>query len=142
MDKKGYKELFVWRESVALVPDVYAVLRNFPTHERFALCDQIRRAVVSVPANIAEGQAKHYRSEFLRHLRIAKGSLAELHTLMIIAEQVGYLDPVSLEEFEQKISAIARPLHRLILILQVKSNGNPGDSVEGGAEQSHQEAAL
>jgi four helix bundle protein len=117
MQKRGYKELFVWRESVAFVPDVYAVIHKFPPHERFALADQMRRSAISIPANIAEGQAKQYPKEFLRHLRIAKGSLAELHTLFIIAEQVGYIDPDLLEELEQKVAAISRPIHRLMASL-------------------------
>lgn len=139
MDKKGYKELFVWRESIAFVPDVYAVVQGFPAHERFALCDQIRRAAVSVPANIAEGQAKHYRSEFVRHLRIARGSLAELHTLMVIAEQVGYITPALLEELEHKISAIAKPLHRLISVLKEGTKVVHGDITEDASQESLQD---
>lgn len=118
MSTRGYKDLFVWREAVAFVPDVYAVVSGFPAHERFGLCDQIRRAAVSVPANIAEGQARHSLRDFLRHLRTAKGSLAELHTHMIIAEQLGYIEASRLAELEQAISEIARPLHKLILNLR------------------------
>ncbi len=118
MSTRGYKDLYVWREAIAFVPDVYAVVSGFPAHERFGLCDQIRRAAVSVPANIAEGQARHSLRDFLRHLRIAKGSLAELHTHMIIAEQLGYIEPFRLAELEQAISGIARPLHKLILNLR------------------------
>lgn len=119
---RGYKDLFVWREAIAFVPDVYAIVNGFPAHERFGLCDQIRRAAVSIPANIAEGQARYSLLDFLRHLRIAKGSLAELHTHMIIAEQLGYIDPIRLGEIEQRISEIARPLHKLILNLRSRSN--------------------
>jgi four helix bundle protein len=118
MSKRGYRDLFVWRESIAFVPDVYAIVETFPVHERFALADQIRRAAVSVPANIAEGQARFYPREFLKHLRIARGSLAELHTLFVVAEQIGYIRPSLLQELEQKMTAIGRPINRLMSMVQ------------------------
>ena len=104
----------VWRESVLFVPEVYEVLKRFPKEEKFELCSQIRRAAVSVPANIAEGQGRTYRKAFLQHLRIAKGSLAELHTLFVVSEQLGYLSPHDLEHMEAAIERIAKPLHGLI----------------------------
>ena len=121
MDKRGYKELHVWRESVSFIPDVYAILQTFPAHERYALADQIRRAAVSIAANIAEGQARYYRPEFLRHLRIAKGSLAELHTFFIVAEQVGYITPTQLELLEQGVYGISRPLNGLIAKIKAEA---------------------
>jgi four helix bundle protein len=131
---KGYKDLHVWRESVLLVADVYALTRSFPAHERFALCDQMRRAAVSVPTNIAEGQAGHYRRGFLRHLYIAKGSLAELHTLVVIAEQVGYITLPLLEEFEQRISDLAKPLHALIEVVRAELRAFHGSAYADSAE--------
>ena len=110
----NYKDLMVWRESILLVPEIYARLKRFPPEEKFELCSQIRRAAVSVPANIAEGQGRSYRKSFLQHLRIAKGSLAELHTLFVISEQLGYVSPAELEEIEAAIERIAKPLHGLI----------------------------
>ncbi len=115
---RGYKDLFVWREAVAFVPDVYAVVATFPAHERYGLSDQIRRAAISVPANIAEGQARFYARDFLHRLRIARGSLAEMHTLLVIAEQLGYLNQDTCHELEQKLAGIARPLSRLIAIIR------------------------
>ena len=85
MEKKAdYTELVVWQRAMALVPDVYTLLKAFPQEETYALADQIRRAVVSIPANIAEGQARQHRKEFIQHLSIAKGRLAELHTLLMM----------------------------------------------------------
>ena len=110
----NYKDLMVWRESIEFVPEVYRLLARFPAHENFSLCDQIRRAVISVPANIAEGQGRSYRKAFYNHLCIAKGSLAELHTLMVVSEQLGYLTPLELEAVEGGIERIAKPLHGLI----------------------------
>ena len=118
MNKRGYKDLHVWRESINFVPDVYRLAGRLPAHEKFALSDQIRRAAISIPANIAEGQASHYKKAFLHHLNIAKGSLAELHTLIIIAEQIGYVSQNELETLESGIQGIARPLHGLISKLQ------------------------
>src|SRR5690606_29246636 len=123
---RGYKDLFVWREAVAFVPGVYAVVATFPAHERYGLSEQIRRAAISVPANIAEGQAKFYPREFVRHLRIARGSLAELQTLFVVAEQIGYIDPATLRELEQKMAAIGRPISRLLSTLQHRSEGRTG----------------
>lgn len=97
-----------------LVPTVYGVVRTFPKFEIYALSDQIRRAVVSIPANIAEGQARQHPKEFVQHLMIAKGSLAELHTLLIVACRLGYTTEERLRSLEENIAAIRAPLSGLI----------------------------
>ena len=117
MSTQGYKDLIVWQKSVALVPKIYALLKDFPTEERFALADQIRRAAISVPANIAEGQARNHKKEFLQFLGIAKGSLAELDTLLIVAEKLSYVSPVQLETLEPDFSDIRRTLSGLMRTL-------------------------
>ena len=114
MQKKNDKQLIVWQRAMDLVPEVYALIKVFPKEETYALADQIRRAVVSIPANIAEGQARQHNKEFLQHLAIAKGSLAELHTLLMIAERLGYLSKTTLDGIERDLSQIARPLSGLI----------------------------
>jgi four helix bundle protein len=111
---KSYRDLFVWRESISMVTEVYASINAFPAHEKFAMSSQIRRAAVSVPANIAEGQALYYRKGFLRHLYIARGSLAELRTLLTVSEQVGYLTSERYMELDAAVEGVARPLQRLI----------------------------
>lgn len=121
MAKAHYQDLHVWRESVAFVAEVYGYLGSFPSFERFALVDQIRRAAVSVPANIAEGQARHYPRDFLRHLWNARGSLAELHTLLVIGEQLGYLGPSQLETLSRSLESVSRPLNGLIASLRGES---------------------
>lgn len=113
MGKRNYKDLLVWRRAIDLVPEVYSVIRQLPREESFALGDQLRRAVVSVAANIAEGQARRHPKEFLQHLAIAKGSLAELHTLLIIAERLGYIPGQRLQRLESTMADLSRPLHRL-----------------------------
>ncbi|MBK8070294.1 MAG: four helix bundle protein [Rhodanobacteraceae bacterium] len=112
--KVGYQDLVVWQRAIDLVPTVYAAIRNFPPHENFALSAQIRRSAVSISANIAEGQGRQHRKEFLQHLSIAKGSLAELHSLMTVAHRLGYLDMTALEELETALSGVRRPLTGLV----------------------------
>lgn len=112
--KKNYKSLVVWQRAIELAPCVYRLIRKLPQEETFALALQLRRAVVSVASNIAEGQSRGHRKEFIQHLNIAKGSLAELHTQLIIAEKLEYLTFVEIELIEQEISMVGRLLHGLI----------------------------
>jgi four helix bundle protein len=90
MSLNCYRELEVWRLGIALTKQVYELTRTFPKHELYALCNQMQRAAVSVPANIAEGHARSSTKEFLHHLSIARGSLAELETMLTIAEELQY----------------------------------------------------
>ena len=112
--KVGYQELVVWQRAIELVPTVYTAIRDFPPNENFALSLQVRRAVVSISANIAEGQGRQHRKEFLQHLSIAKGSLAELHSLLTVAHRLGYLDRAALDELETALSSVRRPLTGLL----------------------------
>ena len=81
----GYKDLIVWQKTVQVVIRVYQVTRNFPSDERFGLVSQMRRAAVSIPSNIAEGQARHTTGEFIQGISYAEGSLAERDTQLTIA---------------------------------------------------------
>ena len=89
--KRAHTDLEAWREGITLVKSVYDVTRTFPVEEKYGLTSQIRRAAISIPANIAEGAARSTRKEFLQFLIIARGSLSELETLFTIAGEVGYL---------------------------------------------------
>ena len=122
LDAKGYRDLVVWQRAIELVPVVYRIVASFPAHETYALANQVRRAVVSIPANIAEGQGRSHRKEFLQHLAIAKGSLAELHTLLIVAERLEYFDKRALETIECQLGEVGRPLHGLISTLRSDSS--------------------
>lgn len=113
LSKRNYKDLLVWRRAIDLVPVVYGVVNLLPREENYALGDQLRRAAVSIAANIAEGQARRHPKEFLQYLAIAKGSLAELHTLLVIAERLGYLASESLHNLEEALAGVSRPLHNL-----------------------------
>lgn len=93
-----------------LVPAAYEIARALPGVERYALADQIRRCVISVPANIAEGQARQHPREFLQFLAIARGSLAELHTLILAAHSLDYIAEDQLQPTEDLIAEVGRPL--------------------------------
>lgn len=112
--KQNFKDLVVWQRAMDLVPVVYQVVQSLPKEETYALGSQIRRAMISVPANIAEGQARQHPKEFLQHLAIAKGSLAELLTLLIVCQRLNYIQEPTLKDLEHQISLIARPLHGLM----------------------------
>ena len=86
-----YQQLLVWQKAMDLVEFCYEITKPFPVDERFGLTSQIRRAGVSVPSNIAEGHARFHTKEFLNHLSIARGSLAELETELMISQRVGFL---------------------------------------------------
>ena len=120
MEKQNYKQLIVWQRSIKLVPKIYRIIKPFPKVETYALSDQVRRAVVSIPANIAEGQARQHTKEFLQHLSIAKGSRAELHTLLIVGHELDYLDRTGLEQIEAELDEIAKMLAGLMNSLRAR----------------------
>ena len=90
---RSYRDLLIWQKGMALAKQIYAMTRAFPADERFGLTAQMRRAVVSVPSNIAEGQARHGRREFVQFLSHAEGSLADLDTQLTLAVELGYCRP-------------------------------------------------
>lgn len=93
---KTYKDLRAWQQAFALVREVYSVTESLPSTEAYGLTSQIRRAAVSVPANIAEGYSRTGRKEYIQFLSIARGSLAELETLILIAKEVRNLQGADL----------------------------------------------
>ena len=99
---------------MGLAKRLYALTRAFPSDERFGLVSQIRRAAVSVPSNIAEGQARGGKKEFAQFLYIAKGSLAELDTQIELAKEIGYIKESERGEIGQLIAELQRMLHSLI----------------------------
>jgi four helix bundle protein len=111
---RGYKDLFVWRYSIDLVPLIYRITKSFPSDELFGITSQLRRAIVSVPSNIAEGQGRAHHKEFIHFLSIALGSLAEVDTLLIIAGKLGFINQSQLQEIENKILSIRKSLQKLI----------------------------
>jgi len=109
-----YKDLVAWQKAMDLVVNVYAATERFPSRERFSLTDQIRRAAVSVPSNIAEGQAHFNKREFLHFLRHARGSLAEVETQMLLAKRLSYLSDAEGEELFEQVDELGRIMSGLI----------------------------
>ncbi len=93
MSVRSYRDLVAWQKSMALVTDVYRCTRGFPTSEIYGLTAQLRRAAVSVPSNIAEGQGRSSTGEFRQFLGHARGSLLEVETQILIAQNLGYIRP-------------------------------------------------
>lgn len=88
---RNFKDLRVWQKGIDLVKEIYTITQNFPKEEQYGLTSQIRRTVVSIPSNIAEGFRRRYSREQKQFLNIALGSSAELETQLIIAKELGYL---------------------------------------------------
>jgi four helix bundle protein len=91
MIPRKHHDLHVWRESIALVKKIYETTKKFPQDEMYVLTAQMRKAAISIPSNIAEGAARTSKREFLQFLTIARGSLSELETQVILAKELGYI---------------------------------------------------
>ncbi|HLC43630.1 MAG TPA: four helix bundle protein [Patescibacteria group bacterium] len=107
---KGYKDLVVWQKARRFVSTIYKLTAKFPDSEKFALISQIRRAVLSIPANIAEGYARYSKKELVRFLLISNGSLAEVETYLEIANDLGYINSEELNKINQDKDEIRRLL--------------------------------
>ncbi|WP_297021229.1 four helix bundle protein [uncultured Dialister sp.] len=110
-----YKDLIVWQKSRALVRLIYILTKKLPRDELFGLTNQIRRAVVSIPSNIAEGYSRGSNKEFIHFLRIAKGSAAEVETQLILCADLGYLSPDEIKEAISLYNEIIRMLGAFIV---------------------------
>jgi four helix bundle protein len=116
---KGHRDLDVWKKSMDLVEILYISTKDFPKEEIYSLTSQIRRSVISIPSNIAEGAARNSKKEFIQFLHIALGSTSELETQLLIAERLSYLKNSS--EFISKLNDIKKMLIGLISFLKKKS---------------------
>ena len=119
--KYSYKNLEAYKESKTLVKQVYALLKKSPKEETYALCDQLRRAVISVPSNIAEGSGRTSAKDQAHFFEMAFGSLMEVDCQMDIAQDLGYVSSDKLEEVSKQISQVAALLsgmRRKILSLE------------------------
>lgn len=111
---KGFRKLIVWQKTHQLVLTVYKFAEKFPKHELFGLTSQLRRAIVSVPANIAEGYAAGGKGQFGRYLDISQGSLAEVEYYLILALDLKYITQAQYEQAESLRAETGFLLHRLI----------------------------
>ena len=111
MTIRNYQDLDVWQKALDLVEDCYRLTMGFPDNEIYGLSSQLQRSAVSVPANIAEGRERGRTKEFLHHLSIAYGSLAELETHILIARRLNYVDEETLRQLMDRVAEIGRMLN-------------------------------
>ena len=109
----AFERLNAWKESRKLVVLVYQLLDKFPKFEKYALCDQIRRSIVSVPSNIAEGSGRISPKEQLHFYEISYGSLMEAYNQLILASDLKYIETKNLQELQPQIDVVARMLNGL-----------------------------
>jgi four helix bundle protein len=109
----SYRDLHVWTKSLSLVRSVYEITDAFPIHERFGLTAQLRRAAVSVPANIAEGYGRATRGEYRNHLSVARGSATEVEALLFVGVHLGFVDSDGIQDTLGPVDELTRMLARM-----------------------------
>ncbi|MBW3632537.1 MAG: four helix bundle protein [Chloroflexi bacterium] len=116
--KQGYQDLVAWQKAMELVTAAYRETRNWPHEEQYGLTSQVRRAAVAIPSNLAEGRGRSGRREFAHHVSIAYGSLCELETQFLIAEQLGYSNFEATKSLMDHIADVRRLTSALLRSLQ------------------------
>jgi four helix bundle protein len=124
---RSYETLVAWQKAIDLVEHVYQASRNWPQDEVFGLRNQVRRAAVSVPSNIAEGRGRTGTSEYLHHLSIAHGSLCEVGTQIVIAQRLRYLDEATCKALKGQIDEVGRLIGGLIRSLRAPKSPKNAD---------------
>jgi four helix bundle protein len=110
MKSSDYRQLKVWQKAMDLTVEIYNLVKRLPREETYALSDQMRRAVVSIPSNIAEGQGRNSDKEFINFLSIARGSLWELETQIEICERLHYID----SELASKVYSLTTEVSKML----------------------------
>jgi len=110
----NFKELLVWQKSISFVTEIYQLMNVFPKDEMYGLTSQIRRASISIPSNIAEGNSRRSVADYLQFLKIARGSSAEVETQLIIAKNLKFLSEENYLKLNQDITEISKMLNGLI----------------------------
>ena len=113
-----FKELIVWQKSINLVTEIYRITEKFPSNEIYGLTSQLRRASVSVPSNIAEGNTRRSKADYLQFLRIARGSCSEIETQIIISKNLEFIDDNTFETLILNIIEISKMINGLINLLK------------------------
>lgn len=109
----SYRDLLVWQKGIELVKEVYRITTIFPSDERFGIVSQMRRAAISVPSNIAEGQARNTTGEFVQFLSHAEGSVAELDTQLTLSLELGYCSESNVAHIVELVLDLKRMLNAL-----------------------------
>ncbi len=113
---RPHYKLDAWKDSMDLVDEIYRISRGFPPEEKFGLTSQMRRSAISIPSNLAEGAARKGQAEFANFINIAKGSLSELETQLIISKRQNYIDDISeIVDLMAKVSSQLSGLHKHIV---------------------------
>jgi len=120
---RAHLKLQLWQVAMKFVETIYANTSGLPDHERFGLCAQLRRAAVSIPSNIAEGAARNSKRDLRRFTLMARGSLAEIETQILLCNNLGY--NINLEELEQKIDRLYALLFGLLKSLDKQLATSP-----------------
>ena len=118
MSVSDHRQLVVWQKGIALTLETYRISRRFPRDETYGLTNQIRRAAVSIPANLAEGNGRTHRAEYAHFVSIARGSLREVDTLVEIALGLGYVNEEELANVRELLDHLGRMLTRLLKRLE------------------------
>ncbi|QEC66326.1 four helix bundle protein [Panacibacter ginsenosidivorans] len=116
-----YKNLDVWKYSFDFVKEIYKATLSFPADEKFGLTSQLRRAAVSLPANIAEGAGRKSTKEFIRFLSIALGSVSELDTLLLLSKDLKFIEGETVTELLDRLNIIGKLIYGLMKSLGYKS---------------------
>ena len=119
---QNYKDLVVWQKGIQLAKLIYELTRKFPPEEKFGLVSQMRRAAVSIPSNIAEGQARHTTGEFIQFISHAEGSVAELNTQLILASELNFCSINAADPTLDLLDNLRRMLNGLRRKLQTRSS--------------------
>lgn len=121
MKSSDYRQLKVWQKAMDLATEIYRLVKYLPREETYALSDQMRRAVVSIPSNIAEGNGRNSVKEFVNFLSIARGSLWELETQLELCVRLNYIDHDQISNALSLITEISKMLNSLAKSLITKS---------------------
>ena len=116
--RTSHKDLILWQKSMDLAVEVHQFALRLPAFERFGLAAQLRRAAVSVPSNVAEGTARRTTREFISYLYIARGSLAEIETQLLLARRLGYVDEATVRALSPAMAEVGRLVNAVIRGLQ------------------------
>jgi len=114
LSRLNYKDLILWRKAMDLAVVVHQSCTAFPRSEIYGLVSQLRRAAISIPSNIAEGYARRSKKEYIYFLHVARGSMAELETQLLLAQRVGYLPESEVADLQGQIDEVVRILHAMI----------------------------
>ena len=121
MPTRSFRDLHVWSQSVTLISEVYRTTRSYPREEQFGLTAQLRRAAVSIAANIAEGYGRSTRGEYLNQISVARGSANEVEALFAVSEELGIVQSAQLSEVRSRLDSTQRMLTKLKAGLEAKS---------------------